>query len=196
MDGWTGRWIDGLMDGCVGESFPDTGLRIQGWMISSQLFLSSSLRVDFAELIFLGIFLSEMFIKMYGLGKQAYLNSSFNCFDCIVSPTALGNTPQHKQRKKKTHKHKPHMQAPALPSHMDCVCIYKHTCCFSSFCAAAQSVNVMGKVECRSDGVKYTHSIMTMVQQMERCFFGTLYCCLDGAELHDMNTASYISSLS
>ncbi|KAM7386702.1 hypothetical protein PAMA_009361 [Pampus argenteus] len=38
----------------------------------------------FAELIFLGIFLSEMFIKMYGLGKQAYLNSSFNCFDCIV----------------------------------------------------------------------------------------------------------------
>ncbi|KAI4822776.1 hypothetical protein KUCAC02_008304 [Chaenocephalus aceratus] len=38
----------------------------------------------FAELIFLGIFLTEMFIKMYGLGKQAYLNSSFNCFDCIV----------------------------------------------------------------------------------------------------------------
>lgn len=25
---------------------------------------------------------------MYGLGRQAYLNSSFNCFDCIVSPTA------------------------------------------------------------------------------------------------------------
>lgn len=22
---------------------------------------------------------------MYGLGRQAYLNSSFNCFDCIVS---------------------------------------------------------------------------------------------------------------
>ncbi|XP_078140636.1 voltage-dependent P/Q-type calcium channel subunit alpha-1A [Centroberyx gerrardi] len=38
----------------------------------------------FAEFIFLGIFLSEMFIKMYGLGRQAYLNSSFNCFDCIV----------------------------------------------------------------------------------------------------------------
>ncbi|KAF3700305.1 Voltage-dependent P/Q-type calcium channel subunit alpha-1A Brain calcium channel I [Channa argus] len=37
----------------------------------------------FAELIFLGIFLTEMFIKMYGLGRQAYLNSSFNCFDCI-----------------------------------------------------------------------------------------------------------------
>lgn len=26
-----------------------------------------------------------MCIKMYGLGRQAYLNSSFNCFDCIVS---------------------------------------------------------------------------------------------------------------
>ncbi|XP_067088821.1 voltage-dependent P/Q-type calcium channel subunit alpha-1A [Osmerus mordax] len=38
----------------------------------------------FAEFIFLGIFMSEMCVKMYGLGKQAYLNSSFNCFDCIV----------------------------------------------------------------------------------------------------------------
>ncbi|XP_071330061.1 voltage-dependent P/Q-type calcium channel subunit alpha-1A isoform X3 [Trachinotus anak] len=38
----------------------------------------------FAEFIFLGIFLTEMFVKMYGLGRQAYLTSSFNCFDCIV----------------------------------------------------------------------------------------------------------------
>uniref|UniRef100_A0A3Q2ZEI7 Voltage-dependent P/Q-type calcium channel subunit alpha-1A n=1 Tax=Kryptolebias marmoratus TaxID=37003 RepID=A0A3Q2ZEI7_KRYMA len=38
----------------------------------------------YAEFIFLGIFLTEMFIKLYGLGRQAYLNSSFNCFDCIV----------------------------------------------------------------------------------------------------------------
>ncbi|XP_054891227.1 voltage-dependent P/Q-type calcium channel subunit alpha-1A isoform X4 [Poeciliopsis prolifica] len=38
----------------------------------------------YAEFIFLGIFLTEMCVKMYGLGKQAYLNSSFNCFDCIV----------------------------------------------------------------------------------------------------------------
>lgn len=52
-------------------------------------FLSS----DFAEFIFLGIFLTEMFIKLYGLGRQAYLNSSFNCFDCIVSPTTLGHNP-------------------------------------------------------------------------------------------------------
>ncbi|XP_037111676.1 voltage-dependent P/Q-type calcium channel subunit alpha-1A isoform X22 [Syngnathus acus] len=40
--------------------------------------------LNYAEFIFLGIFLTEMFVKMYGLGKQAYLNSSFNCFDCIV----------------------------------------------------------------------------------------------------------------
>ncbi|XP_064171819.1 voltage-dependent P/Q-type calcium channel subunit alpha-1A-like isoform X9 [Anguilla rostrata] len=38
----------------------------------------------FAEFIFLGIFLSEMFIKMYGLGYRPYFHSSFNCFDCIV----------------------------------------------------------------------------------------------------------------
>ncbi|KAM9784219.1 voltage-dependent P/Q-type calcium channel subunit alpha-1A isoform 9-T9 [Syngnathus typhle] len=40
--------------------------------------------LNYAEFLFLGIFLTEMFVKMYGLGKQAYLNSSFNCFDCIV----------------------------------------------------------------------------------------------------------------
>lgn len=56
--------------------------------------LPSCFRVDFAELIFLGIFLTEMMVKMYGLGKQAYLTSSFNCFDCIVSPTALVDTTQ------------------------------------------------------------------------------------------------------
>ncbi|XP_076838432.1 voltage-dependent P/Q-type calcium channel subunit alpha-1A isoform X3 [Brachyhypopomus gauderio] len=38
----------------------------------------------FAEFIFLGIFMFEMFIKMYGLGTRPYFHSSFNCFDCIV----------------------------------------------------------------------------------------------------------------
>lgn len=52
------------------------------------LFCFFCLCADFAEFVFLGIFLTEMFVKMYGLGRQAYLNSSFNCFDCIVSPTA------------------------------------------------------------------------------------------------------------
>lgn len=55
--------------------------------------LTSSSSSDFAEFVFLGIFLTEMFIKMYGLGRQAYLNSSFNCFDCIVSPARRQKTP-------------------------------------------------------------------------------------------------------
>lgn len=73
------------------------------WASPPPLFLSSSLHVDFAEFIFLGIFLTEMMVKMYGLGKQAYLNSSFNCFDCIVSPTAHGDT---KTQTRHTQKHK------------------------------------------------------------------------------------------
>lgn len=40
---------------------------------------------DYAEFIFLGLFMSEMFIKMYGLGTRPYFHSSFNCFDCGVS---------------------------------------------------------------------------------------------------------------
>lgn len=62
------------------------------WAPPLPYFSSSCHRADFAEFIFLGIFLTEMMVKMYGLGKQAYLNSSFNCFDCIVSPTALWHT--------------------------------------------------------------------------------------------------------
>ncbi|XP_043914705.1 voltage-dependent N-type calcium channel subunit alpha-1B [Protopterus annectens] len=34
-----------------------------------------------AEFVFLGLFLSEMFLKMYGLGPRNYFHSSFNCFD-------------------------------------------------------------------------------------------------------------------
>lgn len=39
----------------------------------------------YAEFVFLGLFMSEMLIKMYGLGIQPYFHSSFNCFDCVVS---------------------------------------------------------------------------------------------------------------
>ncbi|XP_039631746.1 calcium channel, voltage-dependent, N type, alpha 1B subunit, a [Polypterus senegalus] len=35
----------------------------------------------FAEFVFLGLFLSEMALKMYGLGPRNYFHSSFNCFD-------------------------------------------------------------------------------------------------------------------
>uniref|UniRef100_A0A3B3R636 Calcium voltage-gated channel subunit alpha1 E n=1 Tax=Paramormyrops kingsleyae TaxID=1676925 RepID=A0A3B3R636_9TELE len=39
---------------------------------------------DYAEFLFLGLFLMEMFLKMYGLGPRLYFHSSFNCFDCGV----------------------------------------------------------------------------------------------------------------
>uniref|UniRef100_A0A9J7ZAK2 Voltage-dependent N-type calcium channel subunit alpha n=1 Tax=Cyprinus carpio carpio TaxID=630221 RepID=A0A9J7ZAK2_CYPCA len=34
-----------------------------------------------AEFVFLGLFLIEMSLKMYGLGPRTYFHSSFNCFD-------------------------------------------------------------------------------------------------------------------
>ncbi|XP_061588385.1 voltage-dependent R-type calcium channel subunit alpha-1E-like [Cololabis saira] len=38
----------------------------------------------YAEFVFLGLFLAEMFLKIYGLGLRLYFHSSFNCFDCGV----------------------------------------------------------------------------------------------------------------
>ncbi|CAN0250551.1 unnamed protein product [Lampetra planeri] len=37
--------------------------------------------LTYAEFVFLGLFLSEMLLKMYGLGTRSYFHSSFNCFD-------------------------------------------------------------------------------------------------------------------
>ncbi|XP_033611778.1 voltage-dependent calcium channel type A subunit alpha-1 isoform X2 [Cryptotermes secundus] len=37
-----------------------------------------------AEFVFLGLFMLEMFIKMYALGPRIYFESSFNRFDCVV----------------------------------------------------------------------------------------------------------------
>ena len=36
---------------------------------------------DYAEFLFLGLFLLEMSLKMYGMGPRLYFHSSFNCFD-------------------------------------------------------------------------------------------------------------------
>ncbi|XP_034948346.1 voltage-dependent calcium channel type A subunit alpha-1 isoform X10 [Chelonus insularis] len=36
------------------------------------------------EFVFLGLFMCEMFIKMYALGPRIYFESSFNRFDCVV----------------------------------------------------------------------------------------------------------------
>ncbi|GLV41113.1 cacophony [Carabus blaptoides fortunei] len=38
----------------------------------------------YAEFVFLGLFMMEMFIKMYALGPRIYFESSFNRFDCVV----------------------------------------------------------------------------------------------------------------
>ncbi|XP_055380450.1 voltage-dependent calcium channel type A subunit alpha-1 isoform X7 [Condylostylus longicornis] len=37
-----------------------------------------------AEFAFLGLFMTEMFVKMYALGPRIYFESSFNRFDCVV----------------------------------------------------------------------------------------------------------------
>lgn len=44
-------------------------------------------QTDTAEFVFLGLFLTEMSLKMYGLGVRNYFHSSFNCFDFGVSHT-------------------------------------------------------------------------------------------------------------
>ena len=35
--------------------------------------------------MFLGLFSSEIIIKMYGLGREQYFKSTFNIFDLLVS---------------------------------------------------------------------------------------------------------------
>ncbi|CAH2243783.1 jg12698 [Pararge aegeria aegeria] len=39
---------------------------------------------DYAEFVFLGLFMMEMWVKMYALGPRIYFESSFNRFDCVV----------------------------------------------------------------------------------------------------------------
>ncbi len=45
---------------------------------------SRSFVADYAEFVFLGLFLTEMIVRMYALGPRIYFESSFNRFDCIV----------------------------------------------------------------------------------------------------------------
>lgn len=39
---------------------------------------------DYAEYVFLCLFMSEMFIKVYAMSPRIYFESSFNRFDCVV----------------------------------------------------------------------------------------------------------------
>lgn len=43
------------------------------------------LLTDYAEFVFLGLFIIEMLLKVYGLNIRIYFESSFNIFDCVVS---------------------------------------------------------------------------------------------------------------
>ncbi|XP_018406731.1 PREDICTED: voltage-dependent calcium channel type A subunit alpha-1 [Cyphomyrmex costatus] len=43
----------------------------------------------YAEYVFLGLFMMEMFIKVYALGPRTYFESSFNRFDCIVISASI-----------------------------------------------------------------------------------------------------------
>ena len=45
----------------------------------------SCIYADYAEFVFLGLFIMEVILKMYGLGIHMYFQSSFNIFDCVVS---------------------------------------------------------------------------------------------------------------
>uniref|UniRef100_A0AAR2LCI8 Voltage-dependent P/Q-type calcium channel subunit alpha-1A n=1 Tax=Pygocentrus nattereri TaxID=42514 RepID=A0AAR2LCI8_PYGNA len=68
---WTVLSLVGLNTLCVAVVHYD-----QSELLSDFLF--------YAEFIFLGLFMFEMLIKMYGLGTRPYFHSSFNCFDCAV----------------------------------------------------------------------------------------------------------------
>nr|CUU99045.1 hypothetical transcript [Hymenolepis microstoma] len=40
--------------------------------------------LHYAEFVFLGLFLTEMKLKLFALGPVGYFHSSFNIFDCVV----------------------------------------------------------------------------------------------------------------
>uniref|UniRef100_A0A8C0VIJ9 Voltage-dependent R-type calcium channel subunit alpha n=1 Tax=Cyanistes caeruleus TaxID=156563 RepID=A0A8C0VIJ9_CYACU len=44
-----------------------------------------STQLHASKFLFLGLFLLEMSLKMYGMGPRLYFHSSFNCFDCGVT---------------------------------------------------------------------------------------------------------------
>lgn len=54
-------------------------------MVWFKTYMCCLLIPDYAEFLFLALFLTEMFLKMYSLGPRLYFHSSFNRFDCSVS---------------------------------------------------------------------------------------------------------------
>lgn len=70
---------------CVVETYHCSPHEEMSLPRSCGLIRSLFLFPDFAEFVFLGLFLTEMSLKMYGLGPRNYFHSSFNCFDFGVS---------------------------------------------------------------------------------------------------------------
>lgn len=56
-----------------------------GFYFSSPPSTALNLHTVYAEFVFLGLFISEMLLKIYALGPANYIKSAFNRFDCIVS---------------------------------------------------------------------------------------------------------------
>lgn len=73
------RGLDGSIPEGLGSGLEPGGRRLRANHPLLRLLL------DFAEFVFLGLFLTEMSLKMYGLGPRSYFRSSFNCFDFGVS---------------------------------------------------------------------------------------------------------------
>ena len=48
------------------------------FLIQQCLKIFTKIFVEFAEYVFLGLFLSEMFVRIYALGPRIYFESSFN----------------------------------------------------------------------------------------------------------------------
>lgn len=46
--------------------------------------LQCFLRLEYAEFVFLAIFVGEMLLKIFAMGYRSYFASKFNRFDCIV----------------------------------------------------------------------------------------------------------------
>ena len=55
--------------------------------------MSRGFVADCSEFVFLGFFIFEVVLKMYGLGVHLYFQSSFNIFDCVVGRAGANVAP-------------------------------------------------------------------------------------------------------
>uniref|UniRef100_A0A8C2X559 Calcium voltage-gated channel subunit alpha1 E n=1 Tax=Cyclopterus lumpus TaxID=8103 RepID=A0A8C2X559_CYCLU len=83
---WTVLGIVALNTMCVAIVHHNQPLWLSNFLCETH-FISKCVALlynNYAEFLFLALFLTEMFLKMYSLGPRLYFHSSFNCFDCSV----------------------------------------------------------------------------------------------------------------